>query len=75
MCGEMAGDPISIPLLLGLGLDAFSMSATSIPKARMVINNLNFHECQDLVTQALTMQTVKDVNDLVTKFLVARRLI
>lgn len=41
MCGEMAGDPIAIPILLGLGLDEFSMSATSILPARTQIKNLS----------------------------------
>lgn len=41
MCGEMAGDETAIPLLLGLGLDEFSMSATSILKARRQINGLS----------------------------------
>ncbi|MGT2377594.1 putative PEP-binding protein [Staphylococcus aureus] len=40
VCGEMAGDETAIPLLLGLGLDEFSMSATSILKARRQINGL-----------------------------------
>src|SRR5690606_13935612 len=41
MCGEMAGDELAIPLLLGLGLDEFSMSATSILRARSQIRNLS----------------------------------
>ena len=45
MCGEMAGDETAIPLLLGLGLDEFSMSATSILKARRQINGLSKMKC------------------------------
>lgn len=47
MCGEMAGDETAIPLLLGLGLDEFSMSATSILKARRQINGLSKNEMSE----------------------------
>lgn len=75
MCGEMAGDILSIPILLGLGLDAFSMSATSIPKARMIINNLSQKECATLAKKALSLDTMEDVNQLVEKFLKTKKLI
>ncbi|PNZ42023.1 phosphoenolpyruvate--protein phosphotransferase, partial [Staphylococcus cohnii] len=48
MCGEMAGDETAIPLLLGLGLDEFSMSATSILKARRQIKGLSKNEMEEL---------------------------
>lgn len=75
MCGEMAGDVLSIPLLLGLGLDAFSMSATSIPQARKIINNLSSVECSKLAQKALNLQTIDEVNKLVTKFLQSKKLL
>ena len=75
MCGEMAGDINSIPILLGLGLDAFSMSASSIPGARKVINNLKYSECQELAKQALELETVDQVNELVKQFLKKKNLI
>jgi phosphotransferase system enzyme I (PtsI) len=75
MCGEMAGDVGSLPLLLGLGLDEFSMSATSIPKARKIINNLSFVECQKLAQKALELETTQQVNNLVTNFLKQKNLI
>ncbi|HHD6934899.1 TPA: phosphoenolpyruvate--protein phosphotransferase, partial [Staphylococcus aureus] len=52
MCGEMAGDETAIPLLLGLGLDEFSMSATSILKARRQINGLSKNEMTELANRA-----------------------
>ncbi len=64
MCGEMAGDERAIPLLLGLGLDEFSMSASSILEARRIIRNLSFAEMQDLATKALDMPTTEDVLEL-----------
>jgi phosphotransferase system enzyme I (PtsI) len=75
MCGEMAGDVYSIPILLGLGLDEFSMSATSIPKARMIINHLSFQECQKLANKALTLETIDQVNNLVINFLRIKKIL
>ncbi|MFP7295943.1 phosphoenolpyruvate--protein phosphotransferase [Neobacillus niacini] len=61
MCGEMAGDETAIPLLLGLGLDEFSMSATSILKARSQIKKLSKTEMEKLAAQVLNMQTTAQV--------------
>ncbi|GIO87883.1 phosphoenolpyruvate-protein phosphotransferase [Paenibacillus faecis] len=65
MCGEMAGDATAIPLLLGLGLDEFSMSATSILPARSQIAKLSKAEMKSLAEQALQMQTAEQVVELV----------
>ncbi|TDM03878.1 phosphoenolpyruvate--protein phosphotransferase [Macrococcus carouselicus] len=67
MCGEMAGDTTAIPLLLGLGLDEFSMSATSILKARRQIKNLNRSDMQKLAEQALNCATQEEVVELVNR--------
>ncbi|BAM47961.1 phosphoenolpyruvate--protein phosphotransferase [Amphibacillus xylanus] len=61
MCGEMAGDPIAIPILLGLGLDEFSMSATSILPARTQIKNLSKAEMASYKDQLLSMSTAAEV--------------
>lgn len=61
MCGEMAGDETAAPLLLGLGLDEFSMSATSILKARQIINSLSYEEMKDLAAKAVECDTMEDV--------------
>ncbi|MDQ0226898.1 phosphoenolpyruvate--protein phosphotransferase [Metabacillus niabensis] len=61
MCGEMAGDPIAIPLLLGLGLDEFSMSATSILPARTQIKGLSKAEAQSVKEKVLGMSTTEEV--------------
>ncbi|WP_264737026.1 phosphoenolpyruvate--protein phosphotransferase [Cytobacillus firmus] len=61
MCGEMAGDETAIPLLLGLGLDEFSMSATSILKARSQISHLNKKDMEALAEKALHMNTAEEV--------------
>ncbi|KLV25792.1 phosphoenolpyruvate--protein phosphotransferase [Niallia circulans] len=65
MCGEMAGDETAIPLLLGLGLDEFSMSATSILKARSQILNLSKAEMEELAAKALQMSTTEEVMEAV----------
>ena len=65
MCGEMAGDPISAPVLLGLGLDEFSMSATSILKARKIINSLSFEEMKKMANDAINLETMDEVQSLV----------
>lgn len=61
MCGEMAGDETAIPLLLGLGLDEFSMSATSILKARRQINGLSKNEMTELANRAVDCATQEEV--------------
>ncbi|WP_062104445.1 phosphoenolpyruvate--protein phosphotransferase [Bacillus niameyensis] len=67
MCGEMAGDELAIPLLVGLGLDEFSMSASSILKARNQIKHLDQKEMKVLAEKALSMQTAGQVVELVKK--------
>ncbi|MFG6148069.1 phosphoenolpyruvate--protein phosphotransferase [Halobacillus sp. B23F22_1] len=61
MCGEMAGDEIAIPILLGLGLDEFSMSATSILPARTQIKDLSKKELASFKDEILSMGTSEEV--------------
>jgi phosphotransferase system enzyme I (PtsI) len=61
MCGEMAGDAIAIPLLLGLGLDEFSMSATSILRARSQMKKLSKEEAARFKETILSMRTAEEV--------------
>lgn len=61
MCGEMAGDEQAIPLLLGLGLDEFSMSASSILQARSIIRESNYADLQALTEKALNCGTTEEV--------------
>ncbi|MGX4583284.1 phosphoenolpyruvate--protein phosphotransferase [Paenibacillus chitinolyticus] len=65
MCGEMAGDTTAIPLLLGLGLDEFSMSATSILPARSQIVKLSLSEMRQLAARAIELSTAEEVVALV----------
>lgn len=69
MCGEMAGDQIAVPLLLGLGLDEFSMSATSILKTRSLVKKLDSKEMKELADKAVSdCETVDEVVSLVKEF-------
>ncbi|SFQ86234.1 phosphotransferase system, enzyme I, PtsI [Priestia endophytica DSM 13796] len=67
MCGEMAGDEIAIPILLGLGLDEFSMSATSILKARSQIRHLSKEAIEQYIEAILSMSTTEEVVSFVKK--------
>ena len=65
MCGEMAGDAMAAPILLGLGLDEFSMSASKILPTRKIINSLSKKDMEDLANKALKCQTEDEVAQLV----------
>lgn len=55
MCGEMAGDPLSAVILLGLGLDEFSMSSSSIPNIKNIIRNISYERAKQIAEEVLTM--------------------
>ena len=66
MCGEMAGDQTAVPLLVGLGLDEFSMSASSVLKTRSLIAKLTLSDMQALADKAINeCATVQEVEALV----------
>ena len=69
MCGELAGDERATLLLLGMGLDEFSMSAISIPRIKKIIRNTNFGDAKALAEQALEQPTAEDLMNLVNKFI------
>lgn len=65
MCGEMAGEELAVPVLLGLGLDEFSMSATSILAARKMVRSLNYQEMKEMANRALECGTQEEVLDII----------
>ncbi len=69
MCGELAGDERATLLLLGMGLDEFSMSAISIPRIKKIIRNTNFEDVKVLAEQALAQPTAEELTNLVNKFI------
>jgi phosphotransferase system enzyme I (PtsI) len=62
MCGEMAADPLSTMLLLGLGYDELSMSAGSIPEVKEIIRSVSIREAEELVGEAMELKSFKDVD-------------
>ena len=68
MCGEAAGDVNFIPLLVGLGLDEFSMNANKILKARKLIIDLNFKECKELANKVLKLESTEEVKRILDNF-------
>lgn len=72
MCGEMAGDRYALPLLIGMGLDVYSMSASSILRTRSMMKQLDSKKCQKLYQQAVTTcDSMIGVKKLVQDWLVA----
>lgn len=67
MCGEMAGEELAIPILLGLGLDEFSMSASSMLAARKMVRSLSYKDMQVLAEKALTCSTETEVLALINE--------
>lgn len=65
MCGEMAGDPVAALILLGLGLDEFSMSASSIPQVKKIIRSVSFEQAKAVADKAMTMQTGAEIRQYV----------
>jgi phosphoenolpyruvate-protein phosphotransferase/dihydroxyacetone kinase phosphotransfer subunit len=61
LCGEMAGNPLATPLLLGLGLDEFSMAPISIPKIKHIIRNLKKEKCEQIVQEVLKKYKTEDI--------------
>lgn len=61
MCGEAAGDPMFIPLLIGLGLDEFSMNANKILQARKLIRELNFQDCKQIAQEILKLNYTEEI--------------
>lgn len=63
MCGEMAADPLMVPVLLGIGLESFSMNPQSAPVVRALVRQLSYRESVNLARQACRMTTARDVEE------------
>ncbi|AEF95515.1 phosphoenolpyruvate-protein phosphotransferase [Desulfotomaculum nigrificans CO-1-SRB] len=68
MCGGMAGDPLAAPLLIGLGLDEWSMVAGSIKKVKQVISQISRGECEKLLEEIQTLTTTSEVRKKLAEF-------
>ncbi|MBT0729912.1 phosphoenolpyruvate-protein phosphotransferase PtsI [Rosenbergiella nectarea] len=69
MCGELAGDERATLLLLGMGLDEFSMSSISIPRIKKIIRNTNYEDVKALAAEALAQPTAEALTGIVDKFI------
>jgi phosphotransferase system enzyme I (PtsI) len=69
MCGELAGDERATLLLLGMGLDEFSMSGISIPRIKKIVRAANFAEVKKMANEALAMATAAEIEAHVEKFI------
>jgi phosphotransferase system enzyme I (PtsI) len=67
MCGEMAADPIHVPLLLGLGLSELSMAPASIPAIKRMVRLVSVADSQAMLQDVLKLNTVRDVVHLVNE--------
>jgi phosphotransferase system enzyme I (PtsI) len=61
VCGEMAGDIMLIPLLLGLGMDELSASSSLVPRVKLAVQSLSVPECESLVEEALELETPSEI--------------
>ena len=68
MCGELAGDVRATALLLGMGLDEFSMSAISVPHVKKLARSINYADAKALADEALAQPTAADIEKLVNDF-------
>ena len=69
MCGEAAGDELLIPLLIGLGLDEFSMNSNKILKSRKIINQLEKEKCKELTEEILRLSSANEVEKKLREFM------
>ena len=65
MCGELAGEPLAVPILIGLGLDEFSMSPPMVPTIKQIIRSINASEMESLAEEALNLDSPEKIIGLV----------
>lgn len=74
MCGELAGDERATLLLLGMGLDEFSMSAISVPHIKKLVRHVSYQEAKALADEALQKPTAAEIEQLIQAFLAEKSL-
>lgn len=75
MCGELASDPVATMILLGLGLDEFSMTASSIPLIKNILRSVSKVECEEVANKALTMDTAEEITGYAKSVLIEKGLL
>jgi phosphotransferase system enzyme I (PtsI) len=68
LCGEMAADTLATPLLIGLGLDSFSVSPAAIPQLKQVILNLSFKQAEEIAEECLLLKTEEEIKSVLQGF-------
>ena len=68
LCGEIAGNPLVVPLLMGMGLRSFSMNASAIPRVKQVVRQASLDECRRLARRVMEESDPKEVARLLTDF-------
>lgn len=63
ICGEMAGDPIAVILLLGMGFDTLSMSASRLPRVKYVVRRFSMSRCKELLNEVLAMDDAVEIRN------------
>ncbi len=74
VCGEMAGSPLAVLVLLGLGVDSLSMSASSLARVKCVVRNVRRAEARELLDHVLTLETAMEIRHHLSSALVERGL-
>ncbi|HOO91527.1 MAG TPA: hypothetical protein PLA74_11945, partial [Syntrophales bacterium] len=72
MCGEMAGDPLCTPILLGLELDGLSMTPLAIPRVKKIIRKSTVSESKELLKKVMTFPTAREIEEYVRDYMVQR---
>jgi len=67
LCGELAGEPLYIPILLGFGLDSLSMNPLAVPRVKKIIRNASIEESKDYLNEVLQFTTAGEINDYLCK--------
>lgn len=68
ICGEMASDPVAIPLLIGLGLDSLSVSPALIPVTKQIIRNITYQETREIVQKCLEVSTEREIKQILSNY-------
>jgi phosphoenolpyruvate-protein phosphotransferase (PTS system enzyme I) len=72
LCGEMAGEPMYVPILLGLKIDSFSMNPASLPRVKNLIRRSSMKECCRFANKVLRMRTAEEINQSVRKMVMKK---
>lgn len=72
MCGEMAGDPVNVPILVGLGINELSMNALSIPMVKKLIRSMRMDQCLELTRKAFQMSDAREIRALIEDWIMER---